>query len=481
MRAGWMLWASLAFAPGAMADDLGEMNAVSRTWDRYLETSGARKASSVDLLSRSSLAHFGFLRDAALYASTEQLRRMPSADRMMVYLLRATQNEEALKKLDDRAVAVLCMERGWAGADPEEGDTSSMALSHVTVVGDQAVGELAPPTETMFQFGPDFEREGGVWKYRYLSLVPVSSVGIDEAIKRSQLNSNQFFEMALSNALEAPQPPSLAVLDRALLDDSVARVRLNERWPEYDSMFGRRMGAVKQKAKDGDPLAQMSLGALMLAGNAPKWVAKDETAGIEMLEKSSDGGNAMAADIVVDYLSSDATQLDEARLTRIARHAQRAAEAGRPTAMAALAQLHFEGSGGLARDCKQAAEWHARAEEAGAPHARNDLVWALATCPIPEQRDPARALELVQHMIDQHNTLGTSELDTVAAALAANGQFDKAIQFQQRAIDGLADAGKSKTRDATLKRMQARLAGYRKGRDYVQDYNVFAEMRAGRY
>ena len=201
-----------------------------------------------------------------------------------------------------------------------------------------------------------------------------------------------------------------------------------------------------------------------------------------MLEKSSDGGNTVAAEVLVQYLGADFEQLDEARLTRIARHAQRAADAGRPMAMSALAQLHFEGSGGLPRNCLQAAEWYARAEEAGALNARNDLVWALATCPIPEQRNPVRALELARHMIEQQETLGSSELDTVAAALAANGQFEKAIEFQQRAIDGLdKDAGSSKARTATRKRMQARLAGYRKGRAYVQDYNVFEEVRAGRY
>lgn len=481
MRAGWWLWASLAFAPWAMADDLAEMNAVSRAWDRYAETSSENKAGSVDWLSTSSLVHFGFLRDAALYASTEQLRRLPSVDRLTVYLLRATQSEDALKKLDNRAVAVLCMERGWAGVRKNE-NAPLVALSHVTVVGDYAVGELAPPTEAFFQFGPDFDREGNSWKYRYLSLVPDSSASIDEALKRSSLGNSQFFEMVIGNLLETADPPRLAVLDRALLDDSVARVRLNEQWPEYDTIFGRRVGAVKQKAQDGDAFAQMSLGSMKLSGDSPKWIPRDEPGGVELLEKSSDGGNTVAAEVLVQYLGSDFEQLDEARLTRIARHAQRAADAGRPMAMSALAQLHFEGSGGLPRNCLQAAEWYARAEEAGALNARNDLVWALATCPIPEQRNPVRALELARHMIEQRETLGSSELDTVAAALAANGQFEKAIEFQQRAIDGLnKDAGSSKARTATLKRMQARLAGYRKGRAYVQDYNVFAEARAGRY
>lgn len=481
MRAGWMLWGFLLVIAPVSADDLAEMNAVSKTWDRYAELSHADKPESVDLMAASSLAHFGFLRDAALYASTEQLRRIPSTDRITVYLLRASQSDAALKAMDDRAVAELGVTRGWTGVDRDEGQPL-IALSHVTVVGDYAVGEVAPPTEVQFQFGPDFVREKGNWKYRYESLVPDASMAVDESVRASGMSATQMYEMVLASFLKSPTAPSLAALDRPLLDDAVARVRLNETWPDYELAYQRRIGAVAQKAKDGDSFAQFVYGSLQLTGNLQRWVPKNETAGLELLEKASDAGNASAAEGVVGYLMSDPRQLDEARLVRVTRHLQRAADAGKPAAMSGLGTFYFEGVGGLPQDCRRAAEWQARAEEAGAASARNDQVWTWATCPIKDQRDPVKALELAQHMIKKQDELAASELDTVAAAQAANGRFDEAVDYQQKAIDKInAEIASSKARTATLKRMQARLAGYKKGRAYVQDYNTFAEMRAGRY
>jgi hypothetical protein len=145
----------------AAAQDMATMNEVSRAWDRYAALSSQDKVEAVDLLSDSSLTHAGFLRDMALYASPDQLRRLPVLDRVVVYLLRATQAEAALQAMDDRAVATLCVSRGWINTRPPQPDAAIPSLSHVTVVGDQAIGELAPPTETQFQFGPAFVREDG--------------------------------------------------------------------------------------------------------------------------------------------------------------------------------------------------------------------------------------------------------------------------------------------------------------------------------
>ena len=107
----WLaLWASPVMAAG---DDLAEINAVSRAWDRYAQLVNANKPESADLLAASSFTHFTFLRDAALYASADQLRRLPSDDRIKAYLLRATQDEAALKKMDGVALARLFASKGW--------------------------------------------------------------------------------------------------------------------------------------------------------------------------------------------------------------------------------------------------------------------------------------------------------------------------------------------------------------------------------
>ena len=156
---GWL--AGWVVVPAMAAQGPAALNEVSQAWDRYAELSSQEKPESVDLLAASSLVHFGFLRDMALYASPEQLRRLRSGDRIVVYLLRATQPPAALKAMDDRAVARLCLVEGWSGVESATDDQPLMALSNVTVIDDLAVGEVAPPTESQFQFGPVLVREGG--------------------------------------------------------------------------------------------------------------------------------------------------------------------------------------------------------------------------------------------------------------------------------------------------------------------------------
>lgn len=473
--AGW------AVVPALAAQDPATMNQVSRTWDRYAELSSQEKAESVDLLAASSLAHFGFLRDMALYASPEQVRRLPSGDRIVVYLLRATQQPDALKAMDDRAVAKLCMVEGWSGVDPGDEDRPILALSNVTVIDDLAVGEVAPPTESQFQFGPILVREDGQWRYRYESMMPDVSVYMDQAFKQAGLGEVRSMEVALAGMLE-DEAPSLALLDRTPLDDAAMRTRLNETWPDYVAPFRWRLRAVRSKAEAGDAFAQFVIGALQYGGSMAQLVPKNTTEGLTWLVKASDGGHGQAAWLASMAVSEEGRYSDDA-MQRALPHLKRATAQGvEPQALLTMAQYHHDGLAGMPRDCHQAEAWAARAEEAGAKQARNERVWILATCPVPGQREAARALELAQFMIQRKDELGWHELDTVASALAANGDFTRAVQFQTLAIEKMtADEGVFKdARGPIQKRMKARLGNYRNGRDYVLDYRAIDEMRASR-
>ena len=474
------LWLALWTAPAlAAGDDLAEMNAVSRTWDRYAELVNASKPESADLLASSSFTHFTFLRDAALYASAEQLRRLPSDDRVKVYLLRASQDEAALKKLDGVAVARLFASKGWISVRSDE-ENVPVSLTHVTISGDHAVSELGPPTENNFQFGPDFVREKDGWKYRLESSALAASVAFDQSATEAGVSNTQMTEFVLGRILEA-EPPRLAVLDRAPVDDAAARIRLNEQWPDYDTVFHFRVEALRRKAEADDSLAQLALGSMMLAEDA-EYVEHDPKQALEWLERASNNGNARAAMHTIGLLMQDSTQFNDALYRRVLPHVQRAANASNGMAMLELSRFYVEGLAGLPRDCRQAADWQARAEETGIEHARNEQVWTLATCPIPGQRDPARALELAKFMMERKDKLSASELDTVAAALAANRRFDEAVAYQNEAIEKVpAEITDRKAQAATIKRMRQRLGDYRKGKDYVLDYNLYDEAKEGKY
>jgi tetratricopeptide (TPR) repeat protein len=66
--------------------------------------------------------------------------------------------------------------------------------------------------------------------------------------------------------------------------------------------------------------------------------------------------------------------------------------------------------------------------------ATNDLAWLLATTPEDSIRSPARALELAKKACEISGYQQWNTLDTLAAAHAENGEFDKATEWLGTAI-----------------------------------------------
>lgn len=478
------LLALLAFAATAAMParatqqaELAQMNAASNAWSKYAELSSQDQPASVELLAASSLAHFAFLRDAALHASSAQVRRLPISERLLVYALRASQDPAALAKLDGRGVAALCIGQGWAGVSTRNDPANPLPrLVYVTLVdADTAVGEIAPPTASSYNFGPTLVRERGGWKVLAQSLAADESMAISRQVQQSGMSEDDMVTFLLGRLLKTDSAPGAFLRDRPLREDAAARARLNEGWPDYQASYRTRVRAIRAKANDGDSLAQMVMGSLLYSGAMPGVVTRDREQGLSWLEKASDNGNRKAAEMAMVAMGELGPEPEGGPpgaewLARYVRHVRQAADGGSARAMAEYASLLFNGAGTLPRDCGQAAEWAQRAEDGGVDHARNDRVWYLATCPIPLQRDSAHALQLAGYMIGQADTLSSSELDTVAAALAANKRYKQAVDYQQRALAAL-----DKDATATRGRMQQRLEAYRGNRDWVQDFDQYAQ------
>ena len=82
----------------------------------------------------------------------------------------------------------------------------------------------------------------------------------------------------------------------------------------------------------------------------------------------------------------------------------------------------------------------------------------LATCPEPDLRNGARALQLAQRLFGFRPQPAFAE--TVAMAHAELGQFDQAIRWQQRLLTQARRAGMT----AMLPELERRMAGYEEGR-----------------
>ena len=91
------------------------------------------------------------------------------------------------------------------------------------------------------------------------------------------------------------------------------------------------------------------------------------------------------------------------------------------------------------------------------------MAWIYATTPDDKLRDPPRALELIDRVSKMKGGDSPVLLDTVAAAYAANGEFEIAVRKARQAI-ALASRGRFRP---FIGSVQKRLALYEEGRPYL--------------
>ena len=90
-------------------------------------------------------------------------------------------------------------------------------------------------------------------------------------------------------------------------------------------------------------------------------------------------------------------------------------------------------------------------------NAYNNLAWLLATCPMTVYRNGARAVTLAEKAVTLSGGKNTNILDTLAAACAEAGRFNKAVETQRRAIRILRARS---ARAAVIVDYEKRLHGY---------------------
>jgi cell division septation protein DedD len=102
--------------------------------------------------------------------------------------------------------------------------------------------------------------------------------------------------------------------------------------------------------------------------------------------------------------------------------------------------------------------------------AYNNRAWILATCSDRRLRDGKQAVRLAQKAVELKPDVGS--LDTLAAAYAAVGNFDAAIETQKKAIQKLIMADKA----SEVPGYMAHLDTYRSGQSLRVDYAGAAEV-----
>jgi tetratricopeptide (TPR) repeat protein len=90
-----------------------------------------------------------------------------------------------------------------------------------------------------------------------------------------------------------------------------------------------------------------------------------------------------------------------------------------------------------------------------------DFAWLLATCPDAKVRDPKLALQLATEACKYSHYRNANNLRSLAAACAANGQYDDAVKWERKALENPGYAREEKTP------AEERLARYSANKPYI--------------
>ncbi len=190
----------------------------------------------------------------------------------------------------------------------------------------------------------------------------------------------------------------------------------------------------EQKAADKG-LAQAQLG-LAEAYDQGRGVDKDPSAGAEWAAKAADQDfDEAQAYFGAKLARGDGVPKDPAQA---AGWFLKAAKQGHTGAQRQLAFLYYTGSG-VPLDYRRCEAWYRRAAQSeDDPWANNDLAWFLSTCPDKEFHRGREAVTIAKRAIrivqDKTGEQRHEMVDTMAAALARNGQFAEAALWQKRCI-----------------------------------------------
>jgi membrane associated rhomboid family serine protease len=111
------------------------------------------------------------------------------------------------------------------------------------------------------------------------------------------------------------------------------------------------------------------------------------------------------------------------------------AERGEPLAQTALGDVLANGTDGVAKDEKRAADWYRKAADKGNALAQNNLAWLLANTSDSVLHDPAAAVAYAEKAVaSEKGSTNAGYVDTLAAAQFANRQCETAVKTERLAL-----------------------------------------------
>lgn len=234
----------------------------------------------------------------------------------------------------------------------------------------------------------------------------------------------------------------------------LARYFLSRRLGEYDSKRGLTLlGSVADQGHVG---ARELLAEYYIYGYSG--LAQDGKRALELLQTSGyRSPNAVGLEGLVYLMGRPGIEKDEPKGIELLKLA---ASSNNARGNRVLASAYLSGRG-VTKNYALADDYYERAIKLDDVHAMNAFAWFLATTSQDEYRDGTRAVGFMESALKLRPDY-SPYVDTLAAAYAEAGDYEKAVFHQRRAISLLEEGF-----DAT--QYEAHLASFEEGKPWRQD------------
>lgn len=147
---------------------------------------------AADLISEKTLRHYDQLRQYALAADANELKELPSFNRLVVLAIRHNVSAVTLRKMQGKDIFSYGVKNQWVAKD----SVAPYELGSINIYGNYAGGELSIGGSSA-NSQLEFRKENGVWR---LNLMPLlERVSRDRS---AQLNSYQDENKAILGIIE---------------------------------------------------------------------------------------------------------------------------------------------------------------------------------------------------------------------------------------------------------------------------------------
>jgi tetratricopeptide (TPR) repeat protein len=206
---------------------------------------------------------------------------------------------------------------------------------------------------------------------------------------------------------------------------------------------------LEESANAGSSLAQYRLGLMYASG---KGVPQNDIEALKWFRKAAEQNHRAAQNSLGSaYFHGRGVPEDEVEAVKWYR---KSAEQGSTVGQIHLAQMFASGRG-VEKNETEAAKWFQKATANGDADALNELAWHLATSRDGKSRDGTNAVNYAEKAVSATGRTNTACLDTLAAAHAETGQFEKAISIEKEAISVLRSNENRSIYEANLKLFEA--------------------------